>query len=76
MSTKEKIIYLINKIEPSDLETVYKVIEKFAFAELAPDEIPNEDTIEALAEVEEMERHPDKYKGYTDIDEMMKELLA
>ena len=73
MSTKEKIIYLINRIEPSDLETVYKVIEKFAFA---PDEIPNEDTIEALAEVEEMERHPEKYKGYTNIDEMMKELLA
>ena len=73
MSTKEKIIYLINKIEPSDLETVYKVIEKFAFAQ---DEIPNEDTIEALAEVEAMEQHPEKYKGYTDVDEMMKELLA
>ena len=73
MSTKEKIIYLINKIEPSDLETVYKVIEKFAFA---LDEIPNEDTIEALAEVEEMERHPERYKGYTDIDEMINELLA
>ena len=73
MSTKEKIIYLINRIEPSDLETVYKVIEKFAFA---PNEIPNEDTIEALAEVEDMELHPEKYKGYTDIDEMMKDLLS
>lgn len=76
MSTKKKIVYLMNKIEPADLETIYEVVKKFAFSEFAHDEIPNEDTIEALAEVEEMERHPEKYKGYTDIDEMMKELLA
>ncbi|MCM1330906.1 MAG: hypothetical protein NC253_15910 [Ruminococcus sp.] len=36
----------------------------------------NADIIEALKEVEEMERCPEKYKGYTDIDEMMRELLT
>ncbi len=73
MSTREKIIYLIDKIDDSELDTVCKVVEKFAFAH---GEVPNDDTIEALAETEEMEKSPEKYKGYTDIDEMMRELLA
>ena len=37
---------------------------------------PNAETLEALKEVEEMKKNPDKYRGYTDVDEMMKELLA
>lgn len=36
---------------------------------------PNTETLEALAEVQEMKKHPERYKGYTDVDEMMKELL-
>lgn len=39
-------------------------------------EIPNADTIAAMKEVEEMERHPEKYKRYKDVDEMMKDLLS
>ena len=30
----------------------------------------------ALREVEEMKKNPSKYQGYTDIDEMMRDLLA
>lgn len=37
--------------------------------------IPNIETLEALAEVKEMKEHPELYKGYTDVDQMMKELL-
>lgn len=37
---------------------------------------PNSETLEALAEVEEMKRHPEQYKGYTDVDAMMKDMLA
>ena len=36
---------------------------------------PNAETPEALAEVAEMKKFPDRYKGYTDVDGMMKELL-
>ena len=36
---------------------------------------PNPETVEALAEVQEMKKHPERYKGYTDVDAMMKELL-
>lgn len=38
-------------------------------------EQPNRETLEAFAEVEEMKKHPEKYKGYNDIDEMMRDLL-
>lgn len=36
----------------------------------------NEETLEALAEVEIMKKHPEDYKGYTDVDEMIAEGLA
>ncbi len=38
-------------------------------------DVPNEEIRAALAEVEDMEKHPDKYKLYTDVDEMFRELL-
>ena len=38
--------------------------------------VPNADTLAAMKEVEEMEKHPEQYKGYRDVDEMMKDLLS
>lgn len=40
------------------------------------DDIPNEEIKEAIREVEEMKKNPSFVKGYTDVDEMMRELLA
>lgn len=37
---------------------------------------PNEETLAALREVQEMKKDPSLGKAYTDVDEMMKELLA
>lgn len=37
--------------------------------------VPNADTIAAIDEVEKMKLNPQDYKGYTDVDEMMRELL-
>jgi len=37
---------------------------------------PNAETLEAIAEVQAMERDPSLGKAYTDVDEMIKELLA
>jgi DNA-damage-inducible protein J len=37
---------------------------------------PNDETLKAIAEVEEMEKNPSLGKSYTDINEMMRELLA
>jgi len=38
--------------------------------------IPNADTLSAIEEVEQMKKNPSIVKGYTDVDEMMKELLS
>lgn len=38
--------------------------------------VPNEETMEALEEVRLMKQDPSRGKAYTDVDEMMKELLA
>lgn len=37
--------------------------------------IPNEETREAIEEVRQMKRNPSFGKSYTDVDEMIKELL-
>lgn len=37
---------------------------------------PNEKTLKALEEVEDMKKNPSKYKSYTDVDEMMKDILS
>lgn len=39
-------------------------------------EIPNKETVEAIREVQEMKANPNIGKTYTDVDQMMKELLA
>ncbi len=39
-------------------------------------DIPNAETIAALDEVERMKKNPSLGKTYTDVDQMMKELLA
>lgn len=39
-------------------------------------EVPNADTIAAMREAEDMKKNPEKYKGYHDVDEMMRDLLA
>ena len=38
-------------------------------------EIPNEETIAAFHEVEEMKKNPSLGKSYTDVDKMMEDLL-
>jgi len=37
---------------------------------------PNDETLDALTEVRQMKADPSIGKAYTDVDEMMKELLA
>jgi len=37
---------------------------------------PNRHTLEAIAEIEDMKKHPERYKSYSDVDAMMEELLS
>ena len=36
---------------------------------------PNEETLKALAKVEDMKKNPDNYKSYDNADDMMRDLL-
>ena len=37
--------------------------------------VPNKETLEAIEKIEENKKHTEKYKGYQNVEEMMKELL-
>ena len=39
-------------------------------------DVPNAVTLAAMKESEEMRRNPEKYKGYSDVDEMMGDILG
>lgn len=69
MSNKELAYSIIDGMSEKQLEAFIGFVKGFA-------DIPNSDTLEAIREVEDMKRHPENYKSYTDVDAMFKELLA
>lgn len=72
MSTRELAYSIFDRLTDEQLEGFVLM-----FKDTVPEtDVSDDEILEALAEVEEMERHPENYKGYTDIDEMMRELLA
>ncbi|MCI5946618.1 MAG: hypothetical protein MRZ39_06975 [Oscillospiraceae bacterium] len=73
MSTKELAYSLIDKLDEKQLDALVVILEGMSGAY---SEQLNAETLEALNEVKDMKRFPEKYKGYDDVDEMFKELLA
>ena len=64
-----------------DLTTFFTLAAKQAVREqgipfYVSREIPNEETIAAFNEVEEMKKNPSIGKSYTDVDKMMEDLLS
>lgn len=39
-------------------------------------DVPNEETLAAIQEVEEMKKNPNAGKSYSDVDEMVKDILG
>lgn len=72
MSTREIAYSILDRLSDEQIAAFIMLFGGY----ISSDEIPNEDTLEAFSEVEEMKKNPDKFKGYTDVDEMMKDLLA
>ena len=72
MSTREYVDNLIDRMNEAQLKALAEFITNFTFIEATT---PNEETLEALDEVRSMKEDPSKYKGYTDVDKMMEELL-
>ena len=73
MSTKEYVYSLIDCMSEAQLKALAEFITSFSDVK---EPTPNAETLEALNEVKDMKRFPEKYKGYDDVDEMFKELLA
>ena len=72
MSTKEYAYSLIDSMTEEQLKGFILLFGGLA----GGSEVPNEETYEAISEVEDMKRHPEKYKSYDDVDQMFKELLS
>ncbi len=70
MSTKEMLYSEINHLTEEQMQGLLLFIRGFYASEN-----PNAETIAAMEEVDEMKKHPELYQGYTDIDDMMEDLL-
>ena len=59
-----------------DFETL-QVLEslKGLKKDLEIEKIPNDETLEAMRECEEILANPEKYKGYRNVDEMFEDIL-
>ena len=68
MSTKEIAYSIIDNLSEEQLTAFVSLFRDAA-------EIPNAETEAAMIEADRIARDPD-VKGYTDIDEMMKDLLS
>lgn len=58
-----------------DNMTERQVLE-FIRDQIGLDDIPNQETLEALEELRYMEEHPEEYKSYKSVDEMFKDILG
>lgn len=71
MSTRELAYSVIDRLSEEQLKGFLML-----FGGMSETDFLNDETLEAMQEVEDMKLHPDKYKGYDDVDVMFKELLS
>ena len=72
MSTLELTCNLLSTLSENQLKQV------FNFAKFIKSDgigIPNDDTLEAIKEVEIMKKNPSAYKGYNNVKEMFEDIL-
>lgn len=70
MSIKELAYDIVDHLTEEQLKGFIMMFRGFAAVET-----PSEELAEALKEVEDMKKNPDKYKGYSDVHEMMRDIL-
>lgn len=69
MSTKEKVLDIVDILTPEDMEVVYEILKRFAIAK----EIPNEETVEAMMEADRIAHDPNT-KKYSSFGEFIKDM--
>ena len=75
-TTYEAVSAQIKAAPEACLDEISHIISYVVYRYEQQNEEFNEETKEAIREVEEMEKNPSLGKTYTDVDQMMKELLA
>ena len=71
MSTRDKLFTMLDTLEDSQLEGLYQFLKNF----IPISETPNEETLEAVKEIEEMRKHPENYRSYDSFEEMVSDIL-
>ncbi len=75
---KEQVEVILNSLGMNTTEAVNIFLKQIIINSGIPFEIKNpafdKDLIEALAEAEEIRKHPENYKSYTSIKELMEDL--
>lgn len=69
MSTREMAMNIISGMSEQQLLEIIR-------DQIGLDDIPNQETLEALAELKYMKAHPDEYKSYISVDAMFDEILG
>lgn len=67
MSTREMAYNVIDAMTEEQLKAFLMLFGNY--------KEPNEETLQAMTEVEDMKKNPDNYKSYDDAEDMMKDLL-
>lgn len=75
MSNREICYQMIDLFPEDKLPSVVGILENLC-AMSGLNQTPNAETLAAMREVAEMKANPDEYPGYTDVDTMMRDLLA
>ena len=73
MSTRDKLFTMLDMLSDEQLEGLYTFLKNLIPVEI--DEEPNEKMHEVLKEMEDMHQHPEKYKSYSSVEEMMEDIL-
>ena len=69
IETSKKFKKQFKKLSPQNSNLVLEVIEK-----LLNQKEPSDRLLSAIKEVEEMEKHPERYKSYNSVEEMFEDL--
>lgn len=69
MSTREMAISCIDNMSEQQML-------EFIRDQIGLDDIPNAETLEALAELKYIKAHPEEYKSYISVDAMFDEILG
>lgn len=67
MSTREMAYNVIDGMTEEQLKAFLMLFGNY--------KEPNEETLQAMAEVEDMKKNPDNYKSYNNAEDMMRDLL-